>query len=261
MFAPLVIQATEFLPWLGPDRLPIITPMAMLQWYSSVDTGDGTYHNHGFNQFYGVRASVAKDAHSLEVEGTLSRTNQHTLTADNGRITYRRRLANDVVGDPLSVVAGITLTGPTGRALRDFNTIYHGKIEVELHAAMGKECACRQFWMTRWWGAVIVGKSDKGHAWLRTKGALEGNVCDMHQWRLFLDSDVGFGHRDLFVNPLFDGYQEIRYRLVDVGAAYSFLMDRCGRAISLEYAQRLYSKNTLNNTHTLTVKLVWPFNL
>ncbi len=255
-------QAADLRPWFGRDRMLYIRPWSTMQWYPSIDTGSGTIHRRTFNQFYGVSATIAKDdTWSLEGETTFSKTSQHSFTLENGSVTLRRKFLNDIVGDPVSLVAGMTLTGPTGRALRDYNTIYHGRSDIEGHLAIGKECSCGAYWDSRWWGAFIIGKADIGDAWFRARGEWEKSYFDQHQCRLFVEGAGGFGHRSLSIQAPFKGYGRVQYRLIDIGASYRFLIDDDGKMLTIEYARRILARNTTKNVNNVSLCVLLPFNL
>ncbi len=253
----------EMAPWYGPDKLLEITPWATYEWFPQVDTAQGKLKRHGDNQFYGVNLSIAtNNDYAVELETITAKTNQHSFAFENLRFTFRKQWFNDIVGDPFSLVTGATISTPSAKALRDFSTIYHGRVEFEGHAAVGRECSKGAYWQSRWWGALALGKADQGCPWVRARGTWERNYCDQHQWRIFAEGSGGSGHKRLsLLRARFPGYGKIKYRTVDVGGGYSYLVDDIGRSLTAEYSARVWGSNAPIRVQAVTLSLLLPFNL
>ncbi|MDP1834869.1 MAG: hypothetical protein Q8K75_02975 [Chlamydiales bacterium] len=260
--APALLSAVDLTPWFGRDKLIEVRPWASYQWYPKIDTDQGKVNKQGRNVFFGTSASIASDnKYSLSGESLFSRTNQHSFTLENMRITVRRQWLNDIVGDPFTLVTGATVTVPTTRALRDYNTIYHGKVEFEGHAAVGREASCGAFWNSRWWAAVALGKADIGCPWLRGRATFEKNFWNQHQWKIFAEGTGGMGQRRLSLISPFPGYGKVKYRTIDAGAGYSFLIDGYGRSLTAEYSVRVWGENAPIQAQNVTFCLLIPFCL
>jgi hypothetical protein len=259
---PALSWCVDLSPWFGRDKLIEVRPWASYQWYPRVDTQEGKVYRPGRNYFFGTNASIATDnKYAFSGDVLFSKTNQHSFTLENFRITLRRQWFNDIVGDPFTLVTGATVTVPTTHALRDYNTIYHGKVEFEGHAALGRECSCGAFWNTRWWGALVFGKATQGCPWLRGRAVMEKNFWNQHQWRLFAEAAGGTGDKKLILITPFPGYGKIQYRTLDAGAGYSYLIDDYGRTLTADYTVRLWGQNAPIQAQTLTVCLMIPFCL
>ena len=240
LMLPFGVTAADLTPWFGRDKMIEIHPWVAYQYVPTLDTNLGTIHRATNNAFVGTNASICTDnQYALEAGLSLFRTRVTSFTFEQGNITLRYKLLNDIVGDLCSLVVGATVQVPSQRAVRDYNTIYHGKVEVELHAAIGKEYSCGAFYDSRWWGAVALGKADRGRPWLRAFAVWEKNFFNLHQWRLFATGAGGFGRQALSLAAPFNGYSQIAYRLVDIGAGYTFLIDECGKTLSVEYSLSL----------------------
>lgn len=257
-----LLSAAELKPWFSKDKQPIFQPWFTYDYYHKLDTAEGDLPINAKNKFFGVNLSIATDCtYSAESELILSDTTEHSLSYDNLRFTFRKLWMNDIVGDPFSLVTGATISAPASRSLKDFNTVYHGRVEVEGHAALGRECSRGKYWTSRWWGALALGKADQGCPWLRGRGSWEKNYCDQHQVRLFLEGSAGTGHKRLSLLSPFNGYGKIKYRTVEAGAGYSYLIDGYGRTVCADYCHRLYSRDAPLHNHTLTVSIMLPFSI
>lgn len=259
LLGPSKLQSLDLTPWYGQDKLLKLHSWATYQYYPTLDTAQGTVHQANNNLFVGSSLSIASNnKYAAEIESSFFRTNLHTFSMENVRITVRRQWLNDIVGDPFTLVTGATITAPSSRALHDYNTIYHGKVEIEGHAALGRECASGALWNSRWWGALALGKADQGCPWLRGRATWEKNFCNQHQCRVFAEGAGGSGHKRLTLNSPFLGYGKIAYRTLDAGAGYSFLVDDYGKTITAEYSYRIFGRNAPMQAHNVTICIMLP---
>lgn len=242
LFLPTLVSGTELKPWFDDVYVPIWRNVYTAQAYNQIDTGDGKTSTHGRNHLLDSSLSIAKADYAAEVELAASQSRIRDFSFESGKITGRIHFQNDIVGDPLSVVAGISLGIPRRHALHDFNLLYHGLFECELHLAIGRETSCKAEWLTRWWAVVTAGIADRGSPWLRAKLAWERNFCETQQLELFIEGYGGFGRHDLSLALPFPGYGGIQYRGVDLGIAYRYFTE-CYGVFSLGYGFRPYAHN------------------
>lgn len=248
-------QATA--PWFGRDKLVEITPRTSYQHYSKIETGEGVVDQEGANAFSCVDISIASDnKYDLLVKTLFSETNEHTFTLESLYSSIRRQWSSDIIGDPFTVVTGINLTLPTSSALRDYNTIYCGKLELEALAIVGRESSCGPFWSSRWWALIALGQADRGYPWIRADAAFEKNFTDRHQWKIFVKAARGLGKESLSLSS-FSGYGKIGYCTVDTGVAYSYQEGR----VAVEYLLRAWGENTLLQAQSITLSIFLPFSL
>lgn len=260
LLTSLTAQATELAPWY-PRNLELQPKLTYLfQGYNSVRKGYHTEPFHSYNKFLTGSLGAALLCNlAAEIETTVARTRGKGLHFDNLRMTVRYQLLDDVVGDPLSVVVGLTGTQVFHRARHDVGSLHHGGIEGALHLAFGKECSCEEFWMNRVWGLVGVGCGDIGSAWLFGHLAAEKNCFDRHQVGVFLDWIAGLGHRTLHPHH-FGGYGPVAHRSIDLGLEYKFRLE-CDGIITLAFAHRIFARNYPNNANSYVVSFLYPFGL
>lgn len=80
----------------------------------------------------------------LEYSGFASREFSYRMEAIKAALQYR--FLNDAVGDPLTVVAGITAIFPSAFAKEEKAFFYPGDEMVEAHLILGKEFCDKYFW-------------------------------------------------------------------------------------------------------------------
>lgn len=269
-FFPFFLFATELKPWLDTCFQIQAKGSALLQNYQQIYTPRKTIRHHAFDQFYTLSAEVAipdcflsdnmNNAMSAEIELTVANTRRQHPNLDNIRLTGRYQFLNDIIGDPVSLTAGLTITQAFKNALFDVSSFHHGLIEAEATLSVGKEIPCEQFWATRCWGFLGCGIGDWGTFWLRGYAACEKNWCDVQQLRIFIESMYGFGQQNIHKPTHFRGYGKIKHRSVDLGFRYSYFFDY-GSSLRIEYAFRPYAYNFPTFANLLEISFIYPFGL
>ncbi|NNM43952.1 MAG: hypothetical protein HKM07_06380 [Chlamydiae bacterium] len=167
---------------------------------------------------------------------------------------------DDVIGDPVSLCAGVTLREVSGRSLRDVSSPYHYYFDSELTGAIGKEWDSGAFWDFRTYAFGAVGMANRGSPWLRGYGAVEANLQNRHQFAVLGDSYFGFGGKREVDIEHFRGYSSIHHQSVDVGVSYKYLMHIWGSFL-FEYKRRVYAKSFPENVNFFLIKYELPFSV
>lgn len=257
LLLPACVISTELLPWTERD-LEIQTRLTyFLQSFDYVSASHGPNRYPSNDHFLTLSFPLSIMRWSVELEATASKTRHHTFNMDNAKLTGRYQWLNDVIGDPISFITGISLCEVFKMARHDIGIFHHGSFETELHASIGKEISCYQFWTSRWWSVLGVGMGDVGFPWLRFDGGWEHNWWDVNKLRLFTHTLWGLGNRNLNLARHFPGYAKIQHQSIDVGTRYSHLLEN-GLMLSLEYAYRLYSRNCPKNVNFFLVQFHYP---
>lgn len=200
---------------------------------------------------------------NFEAEINLTRTHNHDFALEDTKFTGRYLIFDDVMGDPYSLTAGLSLTLPTYHFRHDISLFHSGPAEWEAHMALGKEYPCEDRWQTRWWALGGIGIANRGSPWLRADINWERNFCERHQFRLYAKSLWGLGDHTIQIDDSFPGYGSIRHQTIDVGGRYSYLLFfPCGylkfldlSRLEIEYAYRVYAQNAPATVHTVTLFL------
>jgi len=249
--------ATDYKPWYG-RVLEIDTSVdVFMQAFSHVDTNCGSGKRLEFDTFVDLDASLAVwDGIAAELEVILAETRQHSFDMDAVRLTGRYQWFNDIVGDPVSLSTGLTLSTIFPPVRRNIATFDHGGCAAEAHVAIGKEVSCMQYWTSRAWGVVGMGIADVGSPWIRGNLAWEHNWYDRHVIEIFSDSIWGLGNNHMNLYN-FHGYGSVDYQAVDVGTRYSFQFDN-GLVLSAGYGCRVYARNCPSNVNFIILKVFYP---
>lgn len=228
------------------------------------------YHHHAFDQFYELGVAVpiyypdlersSAFAGDIQIETTLADTEHRSFGVDNLRVTARFQLMDDISGDSVSVIAGITGTQAFRQGLDDPGSFHHGLLEGEAHLSVGQEFAREQYWDWRWWSVLGVGQADVGYSWFRASFYCEKSFCLKHRVTALVNTLWGMGHDNFVLDRHFSGYGKIRHQSVDAGLRYGYWFD-CGAELSAEYVRRVYAKNFPENANRYRVSLLYPFGL
>ena len=97
LLGPSKLQSLDLTPWYGQDKLLKLHSWATYQYYPTLDTAQGTVHQANNNLFVGSSLSIASNnKYAAEIESSFFRTNLHTFSMENVRITVRRQWLNDI---------------------------------------------------------------------------------------------------------------------------------------------------------------------
>lgn len=258
---PLFVGATEFAPWFGRYGEIELRTTAFFQFYPYIATPIHPNCYSSFDQFCNLSVVSSVDTVSAEAELSFANTRHRSFGFDCVRLTGRYLLMNDIIGDWLSLTAGVTLIGAGYQALRDLSSFHHGTLELETHIAFGKEVSSHCYWVQRWWGFFAYGVANKGKPWLRGDLTWEKNLCDLQQIQVSVHSLWGIGNRNIFDFKHFPGYGPFRHRSVELGFRYTFILKRLDGRFSLEYARRLYAQNFPAAANRVMLRLYFPFGL
>jgi len=253
-------SATDLKPWF-PRYLEFQAKGTFLhQQYCEVDSGSKTLSKESKDDFYTASLELAYDPFCGEIEATCAATGRHHLGPDNIKATLRYQILDDITGDSVSLVAGISLAQVFALALKDISSFHHGGIEGELHLSVGKENSCLSTWNSRWWAVGGIGVGDHGSPWLHGEAAWEKNWEDKYRFRLFMDALYGTGHNSLHLNRPFHGYGGIRHQSIDIGGLFRYATD-CALLIDLSYARRVHAANSPKDVNLYVIAVTYPFGI
>ena len=263
-------QATDLKPWFGNEYEVELRATVLYQNYDSLAVSrrhrfrEYCFNRNCFNRsendvFTTFSATYPFMRYCGEFEGTVAHTHHQNYRWDNFRFTGRCQFLNEIEGDCVSAVVGLTVMEPFSRALHDISSFHHGHIEGEATLSFGKQYGYieENVHQYRWWNVVGLGSSDVGSPWIREYAAMEYNYHNSHHVRAFVDTLWGTGSENLKVY-CFSGYGNIKHRSVDVGLRYAYESD-CFGTLSLQYARRVYAFNFPENTNLVLFEYYLPF--
>jgi len=163
-----------------------------------------------------------------EVELYLTRTSDIPFSYEAAVATVRYQWLDDIRGDPIALVTGVTLSFPGNRYLHNFAYAYHGEINTELHVTVGKEWACHNDWWMRAWALGGWGIANQGDGWVHGIAALEFQPTCFFQCGIFSETLYGFGANDIIADKPFEGYASIDHRTIDIGGYVSYRLGCLG---------------------------------
>ncbi len=154
---------------------------------------------------------------NAEIGLLLTKTSDIGFSYEAAYTTIRYQWMDDLVGDPLSLTTGITLSFPRTAFLHNFSYDYHGHFNAELHATFGKEWGCMGGPLLNAWGLAGVGIAEKGSPWLHGLAVCDFAFNPCLSVGCFLEGVFGLGHDNIIPSTFFPGYASIGHRSLDLG--------------------------------------------
>lgn len=253
LFLCLPLFATELRPWFGPTFQPEIRASYHFQYYPQPFGGE-TLHS-------GILSGLISPwpTWSTELEFAITDSTQRGFFFDYGKWTVRYLLMDDVVGDPVSMTVGGSLTFPSATSIRDIGTFHLGSVNLELHTAIGKEITCGYDWAWRMWALGAIESSFQSWPHVNGRLVVERNLRDRHHFQLALLGEVALSGRSLPPPRFFPGYAKIQTRYLDIEGCYTYLIPFSWQ-IKICYAYRLAAKNTPRRLHSVLITLFYPLS-
>jgi hypothetical protein len=253
------VNATQYEPWLGNEYEFELRASVIQEHYNylAIDSKLKRYcANNGFLHA-GVANSFANWRYEAELLQAITRKQHGDL--DSIKLTGSTLWTDDVFGDRVSFLTGLSYTQAFSSSVNDLNSFHHGYYEGEFFASLGKETPKHSYWISRWWGVAGVGVAEKGSPWIRFQVALEKSWEEMHRLRAFMHILHGLGGKKLHVCE-FHGYGSIRHSSVDVGIRYEREIPFYG-SMNVEYSYRVFANNFPAYAHRVVVELWSTFGV
>lgn len=266
-----LVEGYETKPWLEEDLLPKYTVSLYGDGFPDVPTCEKVAAIDGWMVGIGNGLRMALfGEYALEGEVLASLSACRDFSLEAFRLTARKLLTSDTVGDFFSSTVGLSFTIPSNQALHDINRFYYGHYAWELHGAIGREYAPQSEWEHRTWAVGTAGIADQGSPWLRLRLAWEGR-CLTQRYELFVTSEAGLGRHCFPIHSIrpcsrrrcpkhFPGYASIRFRYIDAGLLYTWQIEDVGD-LSLSYALRTFAYNLPGRQQTFCLSLTVPLAL
>ena len=171
----------------------------------------------------------------------------------------RQLWLDDVMGDPISLVFGVSVREVSSRSLKDVSCPYHARVNYEGNLAIGKEWSEDWYWQMRTYAYGAFGVGNKGSPWITSILAVEGNYEDRHQGKLFAEGYFGLGGRNHVDPHHFHGWGKYHHQSIDIGIRYRYLTQIWGN-FSISYAYRVWAHTYPEHVNTILLRYELPFS-
>lgn len=255
----LLGAVVDYRPWFSRDLELQPWLSYRYQQYNRINGNGGSFTRNENDSFFDAGAGIAALGYAVDLEAEIAKTSHQNYACDHFSLTGKYQLSDDVIGDSLSAVTGLTFTHAFKHSLFDISSFHHGKFEYEWYISAGREKSCGSFWLSRFWGVAAVGIADRGSPWIRADCTWERNWWDIHRVQVFIRTLWGLGEHGLTEERPFRGYGSIRHQSIDVGAGYVYQFEEYGR-VGLDYAYRLYARNFPSRVNTVVLTYVYPLS-
>ncbi|MCH9626662.1 MAG: hypothetical protein S4CHLAM2_02880 [Chlamydiales bacterium] len=254
------LYATQFKPWFSPlwefqGRLSYLFDKER-QVQSPLGNFNAPSNDYTFQFSLGLTPWPDWNA---EVELFLTHTSDIPFSYLAALGTIRYQWLDDIRGDPISLVTGVTFSFPGSRELRDFSFPFHAEVNGEFHVTMGKEWSCHREWWLRVWALGGWGIANQGNGWLHGIGALSIKPSSL-EWGVITEALVGLGPNNITPNVPFEGYASIDHRTVDLASYLSHHLG-CWGTLRVMGWYNVYAHNFLENYWGVGATLLIPFSL
>ena len=253
----LWLQGTDLKPWY-PSSLQVNGEVDYrFQYYPCVDAPHCQPHYSSTDHFLEGSLLFVFDPLSVQMEGEWADTKKRSFDWDHVSLTARYLWLDDNLGDSVSLTTGVTLSRAWREAVNDISSFHHGRNELFLHAALGKQSLQEAFWKTGWWGVIGIGTADRWTPWIVANANYEWNSLSAHRLNLYVNSLWGCGSKKINICR-FGGYGPVDHRSIDIGLKYTYVFDYCGY-LSFEYARRVYAHNFPDQANQFKISYIYPF--
>lgn len=255
------VHATEYQPWLGNYYEFELLSNLKYQGSGWLASGSHLKKYTANNVFLNLSLSnaIPDPSCGIEFEVTEARTRIQHGEIDHLKLTGRYLWQDDVAGDPMSLITGVSYIQAFKKSLKDVNSFHHGLYNTEFFVSFGKENPDEWLWGSRWWGIFALGIAEQGSPWLRFNLDYDKRLFEKHEMSLFVHSLWGFGHKRLQLHN-FQGYGPIKHQSIDLGMRYTYLLEYYGSA-SVEYSYRVYAHNFPSYVHCVLAQILYTFGL
>ncbi len=215
-----------------------------------------TSYSHG-NLFYFDLNFVWAPQLSTDVDLQFSTTSMQSFGFRSTAIQMRYLWLDDIVGDFVSLVTSIATRYVSKKSFRDINNPLYGRFSLTGDISVGKEIDL-DYLRLHFWGDALVGIPSNGSPWLEGILAFNG-VFDDSKIELLLNGIRGYGKNRFIDVENFNGYGNVRKKILDLQISYSHKMSVWG-FLSCGYQRRLLAKTAPENVNTFFIEYLYPFS-
>jgi hypothetical protein len=196
---------------------------------------------------------------NLEADLLMTRASDIPFSYEAALLTIRYAWLDDISGDWITLVTGTTLSFPGERFLHAFSFDYHGNVNAEFHATVGKEWAHGNDWRFRIWGLAGYGVANRGNPWVHGLGVIAYKPCRCLDGALFSEAVYGLGRHTIIPNAPFEGYASIGHQAIDIGGMLNYEICYFGTLTLLGW-YNVHARNFIENYWGAALSLLVPFS-
>lgn len=256
-----VAQATELAPWFPPLFEFQARGTYFFEKVTKVKTPSGAFRAPTNINSVQLALDVTPWPYlNLEAELYLTNTRDISFNYEAALVTLRYALLDDITGDLIALATGVTISFPERRFLRQFSFDYHGNVNAEFHATVGKEWASCEEWVVRIWGLGGYGIANRGSPWVHALGVVECRPLPFLEAAFFTEALYGLGTRNIIPGQRFPGYASINHQNIDIGGALTTPLSYFG-TLSLIGWKNIHAHNFISGYWGLALSLLIPFSI
>lgn len=258
ILCPISAFLIEIRPWFGNIYEFSLFSTYFYSYYSKFDsslTPFGSSNDHLL--YFDLEFPLSK--FSFDTDLQFINTPRESFCFSSTALQGRYLLADDVIGDFLSVVVGSNVRFTANKSLHDISVPYHGPVAFEGTIALGKELSQRELWILRSWLFGAVGIANKGSPWVRALFSIEGNVQEIFKVGIYLIGYHGYGRKTVVDIENFNGYGSIRDKSIDLAVRVGRTLGTFG-TLSFEYMHRFYAKRCPEDVNSFAISYFLPFS-
>jgi len=251
--------AVDYSPWFAPPWQFQGTVGTRYEHSKKIQSPKGNFNALSNEYFLDMGLAVTPWPYwNVEAEFAMFHSQEIDFAYQVANITVRYAWLDDIAGDPISLVTGVTVALPGNHFLKELTMPYHGNVNTEIHASIGKEFTCRGEWKRRFWALGGWGFANKGSTWVHGFLAWEESLNACMTWSLGSDLLFGLGNEDL-IEADFNGYADIGYQVINLATALNYQIPYVGTLQGI-VLYNVYARNFAEHFFGLSLHLIVPFS-
>jgi hypothetical protein len=181
------------------------------------------------------------DGWEIAFEADFAATTKQSFGRRSLAAMLRARFLDDIVGDPVSLTAGLIARMTSHNSLKDISCPSSARWDVELHSAVGKEWSTGANWSMRLYGIGAVGQGSHGWPWAKAKAAFGIQQPIASAWEIYSLGYWGFGPKDsVNIRHFHNGWGSYNHSSIDAGVGYTYCFEVWG-SLRFDVFHRFYA--------------------
>jgi hypothetical protein len=217
-------------------------------------------HSYNTYLFHTDAGFTAAENIDVDVDLELVQTFGQNFSFRSSALQARYRFLDDIAGDPITVVSGLSLRGVGARSVRNISTPYASYGNAEVFVCLGKERSYKETWDLRGYFFTALGAATKSYPWIRAVGQIEKNFSDRQRLGLRTEGYFALAGKDKVDVDHFRGWGKIFHQSIDLFAFYGYTFGLYGE-LSVGYGTRVLALRYPSWQQTGFIRYSIPFSL